>query len=591
MDQVTEIRSKIDIVNLIGEYLPLKKMGRNFKANCPFHGEKTPSFVVSPERQIWHCFGCGKGGDVFTFLMEYDHLEFPEALRLLADKTGVKLENQHFDTALSAKKEKFYNLNRIACEFYQYLLTTHPLGKNALSYVSEKRHIKPQTIKTFQLGFAPHGNALVTYLMKKKGYKAEDLLDAGLATKRGALLVDFFQNRLIFPLFDHRDNIVGFSGRVMTDNEKTSKYINTKETLIYHKGMTFFGMPIAKEIMKKEEKVYLMEGEFDVISSFQEGITNAVAVKGTALTIDQVNLLSRFIKKVVLCFDMDKAGQEALKRSLGLLEKKAFNIGVLVLTEGKDPDEAIQKNLAAFQKAIKKDIPVYDFLLSQITTQYNPDTAEGKTHIGQELLPLFGAIENEIIKEHYFAKLSQILHTSEEALQKEAKRSVRQDISQKAPIIAKTSRPRKEVLEEYLLSLLLQSDNPKELLSDISHLTMDYLWIIPSLEKIFSALTSYTAQKDSFDAKEFASTLPQELLAAFDTCFLLPLPQNFDKDRYKEEVRHVAEDIYETYVRMQIKKIGDAIKQKEKSGSVDDLEKLQQQFTYFVSLLAKRETL
>lgn len=588
MDQVSDIRSKIDIVSLIQEYIPLKKMGRNFKANCPFHGEKTPSFIVSPERQIWHCFGCQKGGDAYTFLMEYEHMEFPEALRILAEKAGVKLENQHFDTGVSSKKEKLYRLNRLACEFYHYLLTTHSLGKQALSYVQEKRHVKPQTIKTFQIGFAPHGRALVTYLTRKKGYSIDDLFDAGLATRRGSMVVDFFQNRLMFPLFDHRDNIVGFSGRVMDDNEKTSKYINTRETLIYHKGMTFFGLNIAKEAMKKEAKVYLMEGELDVISSFQEGITNAVAVKGTALTSDQVSLISRFVQKVVLCFDMDRAGQEALKRSLGMLEKKALSIGVLILTIGKDPDEAIQKDLAGFQKAIKKDIPVYDFLMDLASKEFDSSTAEGKRKIGQELLPLLSNIENEIVKEHYLTKLAQILNVTSDTLAKEITKNEKQEIAKGPTIIAKTQRPRQEVLEEYLLALLLQAENPKEMLSDISHVTTDYVWVTPSIQKVVEKLT-YFVEKNTFDAKTFANSLPSELTGIFDTCFLLPLSTTLTEDRYKIEVKRVAEEMYETYLRAQIKKVGDAIKQKEHSGSVEDLEKLQQQFMNLVSLLSKHE--
>lgn len=587
MDQVSEIRSKIDIVSLIQEFIPLRKMGRNFKANCPFHGEKTPSFVVSPERQIWHCFGCQKGGDAFTFLMEYEHMEFPEALRILAEKTGVKLENQKFDTALSSKKEKLYALNRLACEFYHYLLTKHPQGKQALAYVQDKRRVKPQTVETFQIGFAPTGNALVTYLMKKKGYKKEDLLEAGLATLRGPILVDFFQNRLMFPLFDHRDNIVGFSGRVMDDSIKTSKYINTKETLVYHKGMTFFGIPTAKETMKKEGKVYLMEGEFDVISSFQEGVTNAVAVKGTALTSDQVSLLSRFVQKVVLCFDMDKPGQEALKRSLSLLEKEALTIGVLVLSVGKDPDEAIQKDVGGFRKAIKHDVPVYDFLLSQIQQQFNPKTAEGKRAIGQELLPLVAAIENEIVKEHYLTKLSQVLETSHDGLLKELARLQHPQVIRATTVPTKTQRPRQEVLEEYLMALLLQSERPKVLLSVISHMTTDYVWVTPSLQKIFGFFVEVLQRQDTFDMKGFSGILPQELLSAYDTCFLLPLPSLSGEEKYKEEARRVAETLYSAYVRAQIKKIGDAIKQKELDGTVEDLEKLQQQFTYFVSLLGK----
>jgi len=204
MDQVSLIRSKIDIVSLIQEYIPRKKMGRNFKTNCPFHSEKSPSFVVSPERQIWHCFGCQRGGDVYAFLMEYEHIEFPEALRMLADKAGVVLENQHIDVGLSSKKERMYGLNHLAAEFYNYLLTKHELGKEALDYLTKKRHMKLPTIKTFQVGYAPtSGSALTTYLIKKKGYKKEEVLEAGLAYERNGRLYDFFHGRIMFALTDH----------------------------------------------------------------------------------------------------------------------------------------------------------------------------------------------------------------------------------------------------------------------------------------------------------------------------------------------------------------------------------------------------
>lgn len=255
MDDVARVREKIDIVGLISEYIPLKKMGRNFKALCPFHSEKTPSFVVSPERQIWHCFGgCAKGGDCFTFLMDYENLEFVEALRILAKKAGIELKTSSFQTGLSSKKEKIYILNRLTNEFYHFVLIKHPAGGKALSYLSEDRRLNTELINTFMLGFSPKsGIALSNYLMKKKGYKREDLIEAGLASPSGqAGVVDFFRERLMFPLSDHRNNIVGFSGRAIDSEFVGGKYINTRDTLVYHKGGMFFGLNIAKDEIKKK---------------------------------------------------------------------------------------------------------------------------------------------------------------------------------------------------------------------------------------------------------------------------------------------------------------------------------------------------
>ena len=217
MDEVARIREKIDIVSLISEYIPLKKAGRNFKTTCPFHNEKTPSFVVSPERQIWHCFGCGKGGDCYTFLMDYENLEFLEALRILAKKAGIELSETDFVKKDTSKKEKIYSINKIASEFYHYVLTKHNAGKKALEYLTKVRGTDPRLIETFTIGFSPNkGDVLSKYLIEKKKYNTQDLIDAGLSFTRPGRIVDFFRGRLMFPLYDHRDNIVAFSGRVLS---------------------------------------------------------------------------------------------------------------------------------------------------------------------------------------------------------------------------------------------------------------------------------------------------------------------------------------------------------------------------------------
>lgn len=592
MDQVTQVREKIDIVSLISEYLPLKKAGRNFKINCPFHTEKTPSFTVSPERQIWHCFGCQKGGDCFTFLMEYENLEFPEALRILAKKVGIELQQTPFETGVSSKKEKIYALNQLACDFYHYLLLKHNVGKKALKYLLEKRRIKMPVINTFRLGFAPGlGNALSNYLIVKKKYKKQDLMDAGLASLRDERMTDFFTNRIMFPLFDHRGNVVGFSGRII-DLESVgqdSKYINTRETLVYHKGSVFFGLNIAKNEIKKEGRAIIMEGEFDVISSFQEGLTTAVAVKGTALTEDQVNLISRFTKTVSLCFDQDKAGMEALKRSLKVLEEKGLSIAVIVLPFGKDADEAIKKDTISFKKAVGNEVGIYDFLLSRALGNFDQKTAEGKKKIGDELLPFFAQIENEIIKEFYLKKLSLELEASYETLirqiekfKKEAKGFI-----QSSPSQTGGKRERIEVLEEYLLSLILQAENLKVVLEKARGILSGFRLQSLAHQKILDYLVSYLANQEVFASKKFSETLPPELVAAFDTCYLFPLPKFQNEEKYQEEVVKMAEELKILSLRKRIKILGEKIKDKEKEGKEEELQLLKKEFTGLVSLLSR----
>ncbi|MGH9856735.1 MAG: DNA primase, partial [Acidobacteriota bacterium] len=324
MDEVAQIREKIDIVALISEYVPLKKAGRNFKAPCPFHTEKSPSFVVSPERQIWHCFGCQKGGDCYTFLMEYERLEFPEALRLLAKRTGIELAQRGASKGLISQKERLYQANSLAKEYYHYVLTKHKAGERARSYL-KNRGITEKVMQTFMLGFSPsNGTALSQYLTQKKRFSNEEVVAAGLAFQRGQRIQDFFWGRLMFPLIDHRDNVVGFSGRLLEPKENVGKYVNTRETLIYHKGEHFYGLSVTKDAIRRADQAIIVEGEFDVISCFENGIANVVGVKGTALTESQVNLLARFAQKITFCFDGDKAGQEAIKRSLAIVEKKGI---------------------------------------------------------------------------------------------------------------------------------------------------------------------------------------------------------------------------------------------------------------------------
>lgn len=549
MDQTTEIREKIDIVAFISEYLPLKKAGRNFKTNCPFHNEKTPSFIISPERQIWHCFGCGKGGDAFTFLMEYENMEFPEALRALAKRAGVTLKESSFRQGQYSEKENIFSLNNQALKFYNYILTKHPVGKNALSYLIDKRKLNKGIIDTFQLGFAPRaGSALSDYLLKKKNYKTRDLLSAGLSFEKNGRLYDFFRGRIIFPLFDHRGNVTGFSARALSDKDQP-KYLNTKETAVYHKGSMFFGLDIAKEEIKKNQDAIIVEGEFDAIALFMEGIKNAVAIKGTALTENQVALLSRFTPKVSLCLDQDNAGFEATRRSLEVLEKKGLSASIVIVKDGKDPDEALKKNPAEFKKALKENLGVYDYLVNKFTSENNEDTAEGKKKITDNLLPLFANISNEIIKEHYLKKLSNALNTSLESILKELNKIQKKELEENVVIPQKDKRSRREILEEYLLALILQSSDPEKIIDENKKLLLDYRFEAPVLGKIFTNLVEFLEKNKKFDAQMFSHLLSKELVAAFDTCYLYPLSKFVDEAKSEEEIGKQIKEIEEFYKR------------------------------------------
>ncbi len=585
MDQASQVREKTDIAALISEYIPLKKMGRNFTAVCPFHQENTPSFVVSPERQIWHCFGCGKGGDAFTFIMEYENLEFVEALRILAKKAGVTLKVTASSFSAS-RKDGIYDLNNLAAEYYNYVLTKHPAGKRALEYLMENRGLNDKLIKTFNIGFSPqNGQDLTKFLIGKKKFTKQALLEAGLSFQKGNDAFDFFRGRIMFPLIDHRGNIVGFSGRNISESDYGPKYINTRDTLVYHKGGMFFGLNIAKDEIKKSGFTVVMEGEFDVISAFKEGVANVVALKGTALTENQALLLSRFAPKVALCLDQDSAGIEAMKRSIPVLEKRGLTITVIT-TEEKDPDEAIKKNPVAFKKAIKEDKEVYDFLISKLVRENDINTGIGKKEITDELLPLINLIQNEIVKEHYLKKLSEAINISYDSLEKQLdKKEDKNEETVKAFKLQKGDR--REMLEEYLLSLVIQATDPKEMTTIAKDILVQYQFKLPSVGKIFAELISIYKKIEKFDLKNIPSYLAQELIPTFDKCFLVPLPKFENATTYEDEIIKVCNDLRVLFLKDRIKEIG--IKSRGDENKEEEIEKLRIEIAEISSKLSPQK--
>lgn len=588
MDDASKIREKIDIVSFISEYLPLKKAGRNFKTTCPFHNEKTASFVVSPERQIWHCFGCGKGGDAFTFLMEYENMEFPEALRILAKKAGITLQESDFRQGVYSEKEKIFELNNLALKFYHYILTEHSAGKQALSYLTSTRKINKGIIDAFELGFSPKtGSALSDYLINKKGYKNKDLILAGLSDERGGRLYDFFKGRIMFPLFDHRGNVTGFSGRVLIDADQF-KYVNTRETAVYHKGSMFFGLNTAKEDIKAKQDAIIVEGEFDAISLFEQGIKNVVAIKGTALTESQVALLSRFTPKVTLCLDQDEAGFEATVRSLEVLEKKGLTTSIIIIESAKDPDEAVKKNPAEFKKEIREARGIYDYLTEKFVSENDKNTAGGKKEITDNLLPLFSHISNEIIKEHYLKKLSVDIDVSLESLTKEVNKQQNKNMEDKIVIPRGDKRTRRELMEEYLLALIIQSEKPKVVLEENKKYLESYKFETASLEKILESLSVYLQKKEKIETEEFSKTLPKELIPSFDTCFLFPLPKFETADKYQQEAGKIAEELLSLYLKDKIRIVSEEIKNMEKDKNFEEVEKLKKEFTELINKLPKQ---
>jgi len=581
VDQLDEIKSKIDIVNLISEYIPLKKAGRNFKANCPFHSEKTPSFIVSPELQIFKCFGCAAGGDAFKFLQLYEKMDFWESVEFLAKRAGVKLARKQV-TQEEQIKRRLYEINSQASEFYHYLLTTHPVGAKALDYVL-KRGIKKETIKLFKLGFSPPKAEAVAAFLRKKGYTPQETVQAGLTfAGRDGRFYDRFHNRLVFPLLDHRGNPVGFSGRTIPGISlpDAAKYINTPETLVYHKSNNLYGLWLTKNEIAKKNEAILVEGEFDLISPFQAGLKNLAAVKGTSFTEDQGKLLRRFAETAVLALDSDLAGTEAIKRSAQIAETIDLAVKVAPMPPGfKDPDDLAQKEKELLFKTFAKPIPIWDFILEKSAEKYNLDDPNNKKKILKEVLPLFAKIENEVIKNYYFQKLADLLKTSLEAILLEGNKINQKNTVQKPQdfTVKNEESSRRILLEKYFLSIVAAQEKwkilrKKKVVSLINS---------PVLKKIIKLAVLFFKKNKKGKVGDFFQTLPEELKPAFEEIYLTAEKQKGEKEENLEKIIIALKR--EEYIR-QRREISQKLTQAEIKGDETKLNTFQ---TKFVSINQK----
>lgn len=531
MSDVDEIKSRLNVVDVVGARIQLKKAGRNFKALCPFHQEKTPSFIVSPERQIFHCFGCGKGGSIFDFVMGYDHVDFPEALEELAEQAGVKLERRSFDTPQDKLKQRIYEVNHLASEFYHYLLTAHRLGKKALSYL-KNRGISDKSIKTFVLGYSPNSWDGLDKYLKKKGYAEELLEQAGLLLRspKGSYY-DRFRGRVMFTLKDHRGNVAGFSGRVLDPEAKEAKYINTSETPVYVKSNILYGLDVTRANIQKENEVVVMEGELDVISSFQAGVSNAVAIKGSALTEGHARLLRRFAERLVFALDSDVAGDAAARRGIEIAEAAGFDMRVMTLTGGKDPDETARANPGLLKKALKDAVPIYDYFISSAMSRFDATTAFGKKKISEEILPVIAKIENPVVQGHYLKKLASSLDVAESTITESLSKLKKTPAGQKFVATEKTSlsASRWEKLEVYILALILQgavAQRLEEFKNQIKYADLTHRAVAQILER----LEKFLADHRVFLLKDFVDSLPKELVSTLDEAYLWDVADFIEDD-------------------------------------------------------------
>jgi len=563
MGDADEVKSKLNIIDIINEKVPLKKAGRNFKGLCPFHNEKTPSFMVSPDRQVFHCFGCGKGGSVIDFVMEYEHMEFPEALEELAERAGVTLTKRKSETPERKLKETLFEINHLASEFYHYILTKHRLGEKALLYL-RNRGITDKSIRTFSLGYSPNNWEGVYRFLKKKQYDDAMLEKAGLVLSGNRGMYDRFRGRLMFTLKDHKGNTVGFSGRVLDPTMKEAKYINTSETPVYSKSNVLYGLDVTHDAIVKAGVAILMEGEIDLISSFQVGISNVVAIKGSALTEGHVHLLKRYTERVIFALDADMAGDKAARRGIDVAEGVGLDMRVAIMPVGKDPDEAAREDEVGLKKALKNAIPIYDYFIESAKKRFDLTSAFGKQKASEELLPILSKIENGIVQGHYIKKAAVAFDVPEDVVVDGIKK-VKKPIEMIRGSVADTKESSfaisgPERLELYALGLLLQGDT-KKLYADFSRGVTTASLKHMGVRRVMEHIDSYLKQDTAFVVSEFAEILPKELLPVLDEAYLWDISTIIDDpDAYQKEWNKILKEVQKSIIRRNMRDVTEKIK-------------------------------
>jgi DNA primase len=588
--QIDDIKRRIDILDLVSDYVPLKKAGRNYKGLCPFHTEKTPSFMVNPERGIFKCFGCGKGGDIFRFEMEVENLEFPEALRVLAKRAGIELK-EYRPSPQAKLREKVLNAQAMAAKFYQTLLLEHPSGKPALDYL-KKRGLTLTTIKAWGLGYAPNQWELVTRALSQKGYSNDEIIATGLgiSSDRGKAPYDRFRGRVMFPISDITGKVIGFSGRILGAGEP--KYMNSPDSVIFQKSSVLYGMDLGKNDIKKANLAVLVEGNIDVLSSHQAGVRNVVAPLGTALTTGQIATLSRFTDTVALAFDTDLAGDAATRRGIEMAEDAGLNIRVVHLL-GKDPDEMIQESPKAWGEAVERAMPIYDFYLESAFNKADATSAEGKRKIAREVLPIIKKITDPILRAHYLKLVSAKLAVEEKDLELALAKTQGSDAKSIPVKDAPPSRKSRQfLLEEEIVSLSLELRRRPTLLIPDDFTEENLQRIYTAIIKFFNEVkegNSLTA-KQKFDTPSFVKLLPGDAVPTFDEILLKLRPEeDLDDDLEVRVLEQTAKELRRGSLRRLLRKLGLMIKQAEASGKDNELSKLNTKFKDLSAKLAALE--
>ncbi|MBM4401996.1 MAG: DNA primase [Candidatus Cloacimonetes bacterium] len=594
-DEVQEIKDKLDIVEFINSYAPLKKTGRNFRALCPFHSERTPSFFVSPERQTWHCFGCNRGGDIYSFLMEKEGLTFGEALRMLASRAGVELKTR-FSPQRQERKERLLAATHLASEFYHYLLAKHKLGEKTRQYLSN-RSIERTSIEEFKLGYAPSSWEAAGKFLLSRGFKVDELLETGLIIEKSDIRhptsdirhwYDRFRGRLMFPVFDVTNRVVGFSARTLENEEP--KYINSPESAIFKKGHLLYGLNLAKDEIRAKDTTILVEGNLDVISAHQAGFQNVVAPLGTGVTEAHAKLSKRFAQKISICFDNDEAGTQATLRAIPIAQSQGLEISVLQIKNAQDADELIRQDPQLFEKALSETRTAFFYLLSLGKGKFNAtDTALSKKKIAALVLPFIARTPKEIEKDALVKKLAEELGISERAVWSDLEKTSGlenqriSELEEGENKKAETPKKSREILlAEHLLQLILASEKTvwvdEKFKTILSNIQKDF-FVSDKLTEIWQSVEKFFNQKREINVKEIGKNLSPSSQAVYDLLILRPAAKIYEKEQeFLNDLQLAADELKKLFLRKKLQELSLAIREAEKKEAREEVDRLKKEF-------------
>lgn len=589
MNSSDEIKQKLDIVDLIREYMPLKAVGANFQARCPFHNEKTPSFVVSPDKQIWHCFGCSRGGDIFSFVMEKEGMNFKEALEFLAPKAGVELK--YSDTKDRSKKRRVLDILELSSKYYAHILNNKP-GEPALLYL-KKRGLDEENISNWHLGYSPDSwDSLYKFLKARpkegKKYSDEEILASGMVIKKDKFsssgnYFDRFRGRIMFPIWDVNHNIIAYTARISPEKEKiekTAKYINSPQSEVYDKSKVLFALNYAKNFIREEDLAIVVEGQMDAIACHNNGITNVVASSGTALTASQVSLIKRFTNNISLAFDMDEAGQNAADRGVREILAQGLNVKIITLPGGKDPDEALRADLEGVKKAITQAKPMLDYYFKKVSKDLDLEVLDNKISVRDKMFEMIALISNKSNQGYWLKKISEDLDFSENDIREEFVKYINKKAESRYrpseekdnldPLPQKRILSKEELLSELFLALILKF--PSLYSYAVSSVDHPYLAREVNIE-FYKLLIIYYNKTNSFSYEGFHKSLEDNLVytKTLDRLILLGEKEFYshEESEARKELINLALELKRNYFKKQIKYLEKDLIILEKSGSMD----------------------